>query len=876
MHRPPPTTPGARGLYDPSFEHDACGVGFVADIRGRRSHQIVLDGDTVLRRMEHRGACGAEVNTGDGAGILTALPHELLERRARDDLGLTLPEPGRFAAGNVFLPRSAKERAHCKRTFERIVREQGLAAVGWREVPTDPDGADIGPSARASMPAIEQLFVVAPAGLDAATFERQLYVIRKRAGTALRRDARLREAKKVYVCSLSTRVIVYKGMLTPTQLMPFYPDLADWDYRSHLAMVHSRFSTNTFPSWERAQPLRTMSHNGEINTLRGNVAAMHDREGLLESDLFGEDLKKCFPIAEPTSSDSGKFDNVLELLLMAGRSLPEAVMMMVPEAWQKDRAMSPEKRAFYEYHSCLMEPWDGPASIAFTDGRYIGAVLDRNGLRPSRYVVTKDDRVVMASEVGVLPMEAQSVKAKGRLQPGKMFLVDFQAGRLIPDEEVKHLVAARRPYRRWLDENRLTLRELLQAARGAGNGASNGSVSRASPVPETFPAPAERESVVVPPPPAPTLRGAVAPRTALAEVTTPPPVEAFDPATLIPRLQAFGYTTETLQFMLLPMVRQKRDPLGSMGNDSALACLSDQPRLVYDYFKQLFAQVTNPPIDSIREEVIMSLQCYCGPEGNLLRPGPRNAARLLLPHPILNNEELAALRDTDYRGWRSKVIDITWARVRGAAGLDFTLHRIAQEAEAAVDDGYAVLVLSDRQTSGERVPVSALLATGAVHTHLVSVSKRARVGLLVETGEAREVHHHSCLVGFGADAINPYLAFEALWQARRDGLIDLGAQEALPADESGEGDEHPASGRELGQTFGDPITADDHRLVTKYRTGVAKGMLKVMAKMGISTLQSYKGAQIFVALGLRDEVIDRCFTGTASRVQGVGFQAIAE
>ena len=825
------SAPGRRGLYDPRFEHDACGVGFVADIRGRRSHQIVLDGDTVLRRMEHRGACGAEGNTGDGAGILTALPHELLRRRAREDLGISLPEAGRFAAGNVFLPRDARERAHCKRTFARIAGEQGLALVGWREVPIDADGADIGPTARASMPAIEQIFLVAPEGTSDDAFERQLYVLRKRAGTALRKDARLREARKVYVCSLSTRVIVYKGMLTPTQLFPFYPDLADWEYRSHLAMVHSRFSTNTFPSWERAQPLRTMSHNGEINTLRGNVASMNDREGLLESELFGDDLRKCFPIAEPTTSDSGNFDNVLELLLMGGRPLPEAVMMMVPEAWQKDRAMSPEKRAFYEYNSCLMEPWDGPASIAFTDGRYIGAVLDRNGLRPSRYVVTHDDKVVMASEVGVLPMEPQRIKAKGRLQPGKMFLVDFQAGRLIPDEEVKHLISTQRPYRRWLDANRLTLRELLKARRDHVSG------EHPAPGPADFPAPHPRESLA----PAPTTDPAASPTMPLGV-----PGEAFDPATLVPRLQAFGYTTETLQFMLLPMVTQKRDPVGSMGNDSALACLSDQPRLVYDYFKQLFAQVTNPPIDSIREEVIMSMQCYCGPEGNLLEPGPKHSARLLLPHPILNNEELAAIRAADHRGWRTKVIDTTWARVRGAAGLDDTLRRIAREAEAAVDEGYAMLILSDRGTSADRVPVSAFLATGAVHTHLVKVSKRTRVGRFVETGEAREVHHHCCLIGFGADAINPYLAFEALWQARRDGMLE------------------------------DPELQDDHALVAAYRKAVTKGMLKVMGKMGISTLQSYKGAQIFEAVGLAKPVIARCFAGTTSRIEGVGFDVLAE
>jgi len=787
-----PAGPNAYGLYDPRFEHDSCGVGFVAHVRGRASHQIVLDADQVLRNMAHRGASGCEANTGDGAGILTALPHVFLERVAAVAMGEELPEPGRYAVGNVFLPTDPSERAHCKRTFERIALEQGQRVLGWRVVPTDPENADLGPTALSSLPSIEQLFVEAGEDTDEAAFERQLYVIRKRAGTALRSDARLRQADQVYVCTLSPRLIVYKGMLTPSQLLPFYPDLQDWDYKSHLAMVHSRFSTNTFPTWSRAQPLRLMSHNGEINTLRGNVGSMDDREGILESELFGDELKKCFPIAEPFQSDSGNFDNVLELLLMGGRTLPEAMMMMVPEAWEKDERMSPEKRAFYEYCSTMMEPWDGPASIAFTDGRYIGALLDRNGLRPSRYWLTHDDKVVMASETGVLPIDPGRVKAKGRLQPGKMFLVDFEAGRLIPDDEVKHLIATRRPYAKWLKDNRITLEDVVDAhASGA-------------------------------------------------------PDQAFDPDTLLPRMQAFGYTTETLQFFLQPMVEQKRDPVGSMGNDAALACLSDEPRLLYDYFKQLFAQVTNPPIDSIREEVIMSLAAYCGPEQNLLAATPEHARRLRLPHPILTNEEMNALIETEHRGWRTRVIDITWPRVRGAAGLDSSLRRIAQEAEQAVDEGYALIVLSDRETGADRVPISSLLAVGAVHQHLCRQSKRTRVGLLVESAEAREVHHHCCLIGFGADAINPYLAFEALWQMRRDGAFE-----------------------------GTWLDADE-QLVKGYRKAVGKGMLKVMAKMGISTLHSYKGAQIFEAVGLKQAVVDQCFAGTTCRIEGVGFDVLAE
>ena len=781
--------PQKHGLYDPAYEKENCGVGFVANIKGKRSHQIVLDADHVLRRMNHRGACGSEPNTGDGAGMLTALPYEFLAKVAQQDLGATLPEPGRFAAGLVFLPVNEEDRRRCKETVEQIVAEQGQTIVGWRRVPVDPDKADVGPTARQSMPHIEQLFIAASGDLQGDDFERQLYIIRKRASNQLRTDPTIEQAKLFYICSLSTKVIVYKGMLTGDQLMPFYPDLSDPDYTTHLAMVHSRFSTNTFPSWDRAQPLRFMSHNGEINTLRGNINWMTAREGKAKSPLFGDDIKKLFPIMEPDCSDSGSFDNALEFLLMGGRTLQEAIMMMVPEAWQKHETMPEDKRAFYEYHSCLMEPWDGPASIAFTDGKYIGAVLDRNGLRPSRYYVTHDDRVIMASEVGVLPIEPANVKEKGRLQPGRMFLIDFEQGRLIPDEELKADFASRRPYRDWLRRQRIQLSDLSST-----NGHTPG----------------------------------------------------LDSKTLLPRMQAFGYTTETMQFMLIPMVHELRDPVGSMGNDSSLACLSDKPRLLYDYFKQLFAQVTNPPIDSIREEVIMSLECYIGPEGNLLETTEEHAHRLLIPHPILSNEELAALRHLDHRGWKTRTIDITFPRSEGPDGLTAALDRICEEAERAIDEGYSLVVLSDRAIGPDRAPVSSLLACGAVHHHLVKKAKRTQIGIVLETGEAREVHHHCLLIGYGADAINPYLAFEALWQARRDGLLD---PEKL---------------------------SDDGKVVAAYRKAVAKGLLKVMAKMGISTLQSYKGAQIFEALGLRDEVIDRCFAGTASRIQGVSFKVLAD
>jgi glutamate synthase (NADPH/NADH) large chain len=777
-----------RGLYDPRNEKDACGVGFVAHLKGERSHQIVLDGDQVLRHMTHRGACGCEPNTGDGAGILTALPYEFLTKVASSDLQVDLPKPGRYAAGLVFLPTVQREREICKDKIQQIITEQGQQLLGWRKVPVDADGADVGPSARKVEPVIEQLFIGAADGLEGDAFERQLYLIRKRASHTLRTDDSLSQANMFYICSLSTKVIVYKGQLTPEQVLPYFADLTDPDFTSHLAMVHSRFSTNTFPSWDRAQPNRFMSHNGEINTLRGNTNWMFARQGVFQSELFGDELSKIFPVIEPDCSDSGTFDNALEFLLMSGRTLQEAVMMMIPEAWENHESMSPAKRAFYEYHACKQEPWDGPASIAFTDGKYIGACLDRNGLRPSRYYITHDDRVIMASEVGVLPeIDPANVKVKGRLQPGKMFLVDFDKGSVIPDEQLKDEWSAARPYGQWLAEQRIELNDL--------------------------PVPADK-------------------------------VRRFEPDTLLDRLAAFGFTLETLQFMLVPLIKVEKDPIGSMGNDAALAVLSDKPRMIYDYFKQLFAQVTNPAIDSIREEIIMSLECYIGPEGNLLETQPADAHRLLLPHPILTNAQLAAIRHMDHRGWRSKTIDITWPRSEGAGGLARALDRIATEAEQAIDDGYALVVLSDRATGAERVPVSALLATGAVHHHLVRCNKRTRIGIVVETGEAREVHHHCLLVGYGADAINPYHAFEALWQARRDGMLDE--------------------------------SYTDEKLVKAYRKGVAKGMLKVMAKMGISTLQSYKGAQIFEAVGLKDQVIDKCFVGTASRVQGVSFEILAE
>jgi glutamate synthase (NADPH/NADH) large chain len=782
--------PPKQGLYDPAQEKDSCGVGFVANIKGKPSHQIMLDAYHLNSRMDHRGGCGFEANTGDGAGILMALPHSFFSEIAAKSFGVTLPAAGQYAVGNIFLPQVDAERETCRTTINRIIGEEGQTLLGWRDVPTDAAGADVGPAALAAQPRIEQLFVGAAEGLNQEEFERKLYVIRKRFSHTLRGDSSLTEAKQLYACSLSTKVIVYKGMLTPGQLFPFYKDLMSPKFETHLAMVHSRFSTNTFPSWDRAQPNRFMSHNGEINTLRGNVNAMVARQGTAKTDVFGDKLESLFPVIDADCSDSGSFDAVLEFMLMSGRSLQESVMMMIPEAWQSDANMDQQKRDFYEFNSAIMEPWDGPASIVFSDGHFIGAVLDRNGLRPSRYYVTKDDKVIMASEVGVVHVDPANVLLKGRLQPGKMFLIDFEQGRLIPDEELKQTISAKRPYGDWLAEQKVTLADI-----------------------------ANDDNVL-----------------SLEDT------EGED--ALLRRMQAFGYTTETMQFMLIPLVTEARDPLGSMGNDSALACLSDKPRMIYDYFKQLFAQVTNPPIDSIREEVVMSLECFIGPEGNMLDTAPEQAHRLSLSHPILSNKELADIRGLNTHGMRSKTIDITFDADSASGYLD-ALDRVCAEAEQAIVDGFSFVVLSDRAISAQRMAISALIACGAVHHHLVAARKRSQIGIVIETGEAREVHHFCLLTGYGADAVNPYLAFESLWQASKEGLVSSNAE-------------------------------SEEALVYGYKKSVAKGMLKVMAKMGISTLQSYKGAQIFEAVGIADEIVNRCFVGTTSRVQGVEFPVLIE
>ncbi|MDB3880641.1 glutamate synthase large subunit [Gammaproteobacteria bacterium] len=775
--------PKKSGLYDPQFEKDSCGVGLVANIKGIPSREIMDDAFHVNSQMDHRGGCGFEENTGDGAGILMAIPDSFYRSEA-GKLDITLPSKGQYAVGNIFLPVDIEERKHCIKLTEKIIEEENQVFLGWREVPVDPEKADVGPASRRAQPYISQLFIRSEDGLPQDDFDRKIYLIRKRLSHAIRSNQTLKEAKLFYACSLSSSVIVYKGMLTPSQLFPFYSDLENKEFKTHLAMVHSRFSTNTFPSWDRAQPNRFMCHNGEINTLKGNMNAMKARQGLVKSDLFGSDIEKLFPITELDCTDSGSFDNVLEFLLLSGRSLQESVMMMIPEAWQSDVNMSDAKKDFYQYSSSMIEPWDGPASIVFTDGKKVGAVLDRNGLRPSRFYVTNDDKVIMASEVGVLPVDNKTIISKGRLQPGKMFLIDFEQGKMISDEDIKNDIANGNPYKDW-----------------------NKSIVDI----EDIQIPEEKDSVE---------------------------------ANLISRMRSFGYTTETMQFMLLPLVTELRDPLGSMGNDAALACLSDKPRILFDYFKQLFAQVTNPSIDSIREEVVMSLECLIGPEGNLLKNDPENARRLRIKNPILSNAELKTIKDMSTPHWKTKIIDLTYSKEGGLQAMLQRLETICQEAETAIKEDFSFLIISDKDITDSRMSLSSLLACSSIHHHLVEKQLRSKIGIIVETGEAREVHHHCLLFGYGADAINPYLAFEAILQSLEDGTLQ---------------DENLTTAKDI---------------VSAYKKATKKGILKVMAKMGISTLHSYKGAQIFEAVGLSEEIIKKSFPGTASRVGGISFEAL--
>ncbi|XP_004307975.1 PREDICTED: glutamate synthase 1 [NADH], chloroplastic isoform X1 [Fragaria vesca subsp. vesca] len=802
-----------QGLYDPKMDKDSCGVGFVAELSGESSRKTITDALEMLVRMTHRGACGCETNTGDGAGVLVAIPHDFYKEAAKD-IGFELPALGEYAVGMLYLPTSESRREESKNVFTKVAESLGHTVLGWRSVPTD--NSDLGNSALQTEPVIEQVFLT-PTPRSKVDLERQMYILRRVSMVAIRAALNLQYggAKDFYICSLSSRTVVYKGQLKPEQLKGYYyADLGNERFTSYMALVHSRFSTNTFPSWDRAQPMRVIGHNGEINTLRGNVNWMKAREGLLKCTELGlskNELKKLLPIVDASSSDSGAFDGVLELLVRAGRSLPEAIMMMIPEAWQNDKNMDPDKRALYEYFSSLMEPWDGPALISFTDGRYLGATLDRNGLRPGRFYVTHSGRVIMASEVGVVDVPPEDVCRKGRLNPGMMLLVDFENHIVVDDEALKKQYSLARPYGEWLKRQKIELKDIVDSV---------------------------NESDRVPP----SIAG-VAPAS-----TDDEDMENMGVHGLLAPLKAFGYTVEALEMLLLPMAKDGVEALGSMGNDTPLAVMSNREKLTFEYFKQMFAQVTNPPIDPIREKVVTSMECMIGPEGDLTETTEEQCHRLSLKGPLLNIEEMEAIKKMNYRGWRCKVLDITYSKERGRKGLEETLDRICAEAREAIKKGYTTLVLSDRAFSPKRVAVSSLLAVGAVHQHLVKNLERTRVGLIIESAEPREVHHFCTLVGFGADAICPYLAVEAIWRLQVDGKI--------PPKSNG-------------------TIYSKAELVKKYFKASNYGMQKVLAKMGISTLASYKGAQIFEALGLSSEVIERCFVGTPSRVEGATFEMLA-
>ncbi|MFI5609820.1 glutamate synthase large subunit [Amycolatopsis sp. NPDC051903] len=771
--------PGKQGLYDPTSEQDSCGVAMVADVKGRRSHGIVTDGLTALANLEHRGAAGAEPTSGDGAGILLQLPDELL----RAEAGVSLPAPGTYAAGIAFLPVEAEQRRKAVELTKRVAAEEGLDLLGWRDVPVDAERAGIGPTARSVMPHFAMLFVTSPGGESGLDLDRRVYGLRKR----VEHDSESAGCG-TYFSSLSARTIVYKGMLTTEQLPRFFPDLTDTRLESAIALVHSRFSTNTFPSWPLAHPFRFVAHNGEINTVRGNRNRMRAREALLESDLIPGDLTRLYPICSPEASDSASFDEVLELLHLGGRSLPHAVLMMIPEAWENHVTMDPERRAFYQFHASLMEPWDGPACVTFTDGTLVGAVLDRNGLRPARWWRTVDDRVVLASEAGVLDVAPEDVVAKGRLKPGRMFLVDTEAGRIVSDDEVKSALAKEHPYEGWLHAGLLKLAELP-----------------------------DRDHVV----------------------------QSHD--SVLRRQLAFGYTEEELKILLAPMAAKGAEPIGSMGTDTPVAVLSQRSRLLYEYFKQNFAQVTNPPLDAIREELVTSMARIMGPERNLLAPGPASCRHLNLPYPVIDNDELAKLihvnDDGDLPGFACSVLSGLYEVDGGGEALAAAVERVRREASEAIAAGARTLVLSDRDSDHRLAPIPSLLLVSAVHHHLVRTKERLRVALVVETGDAREVHHVALLLGYGAAAVNPYLAFET--------IEDMIAQGAI-------------SGLEAGKA------------VRKYVQALVKGVLKIMSKMGISTVGAYTAAQVFESLGLSQDLLDEYFTGTSSKLGGVGLDVLAE
>jgi len=774
-------TPQPQGLYHPRTEHDACGMGLVANILGEKSHDIIRKGLEVLINLTHRGAAGCDPTTGDGAGILIQIPHAFFVREC-GQLGMNLPEPGAYGVAMVFLPVDKHSRLQCEGILERIAREEGLTVFGWRDTPVD--GDLIGREARASQPYIEQLFVGRPANMDEDAFERLLFRVRRRTENEIV-ESEIDGKDDFYVPSLSCRTIVYKGLMLAPQIEKFYKELADPLVISALCLVHQRFSTNTFPSWKLAHPYRYVAHNGEINTIRGNVSWMNARQSVLASPLYGQQIDSLFPVVMPEGSDSASLDNAVEFLFQSGRSLPHVLAMLIPEAWAGNPDMDEDKRAFYEYHASLMEPWDGPAAIAFTDGRVIGATLDRNGLRPGRYIITKDNLVVLASEAGVIDIPAEDILKKGRLQPGRMFLVDTIQQRIISDAEIKKDLAGRQPYAEWLKEQQVTLEQLPEPSRTI----------------------------------------------------------ASNPETLQRRQRAFGYSEEDIKVLLQPMAANGEEPMGSMGTDVPLACLSDRPQSLFNYFKQLFAQVTNPPIDPIREEMVMSLISYIGTERNILDEAPENCHTLKLPHPILTNRDLEKLRRVSSGDLLAATLTTLFRVADGEQGLRHSLDDLSNRASHAVAAGYTVLILSDRGVDSTFAPIPSLLAMAAVQKRLVSEKTRTQVAIIIESGEPREVMHFALLIGYGASAINPYLAFESLHDLHQRGFL--------------------------------PEKISSEYAEKNFIKAINKGLLKTISKMGISTLQSYCGAQVFEALGLNQTLLDAYFTGTSSRIEGVGLDVIA-
>ncbi len=777
-----------QGLYDPRNEHDACGVGFIAHMKGEKSHQIVKDGLFILENLTHRGAVGADPLMGDGAGILMQIPDRFFREEMAAE-GIVLPKVGEYAVGYFFMPRDPARIAHYKDIIRKVIADEGQRFIGFREVPVDNSSLSKAEDIAATEPYHLQVFIGAGERADTQQdFERRLFILRKVISNTIFSELE-GAAEDFYIVSMSSSTIVYKGMFLAYQVGAYYKDLSDPRFESAVALVHQRFSTNTFPSWKLSHPYRMVAHNGEINTLRGNVNWMAARQASVSSPLFGEDISKLWPISYEGQSDTACFDNALEFLVQGGYSMAHAVMMLIPEAWAGNMSMGPQTRAFYEYHAALMEPWDGPAAVAFTDGRQIGATLDRNGLRPARYLITKDDRIIMASEAGVLPVEEENIVAKWRLQPGRMLLIDMEKGRIISDDEIKSELAGMHPYQEWLDRTQLILEDL----------------------------------------------NPVEPRALRRDVS------------LLDRQQAFGYTQEDTKILMSPMATTGQEAIGSMGTDTPISAMSDKSKLLYTYFKQNFAQVTNPPIDPIREELVMSLVSFIGPRPNILdHEGASREKRLEVRQPILTNGDLEKIRSIGHTEDRfdTKTLDITYAAEQGEAGMPEMIDRLCERAEAAVKGGYNIIVLSDRQIGPDRIAIPALLATAAVHHHLIRKGLRTSVGLVVESGEPREVHHFCCLAGYGAEAINPYLAFDTLADMHAKGLF--------------------------------PSEVDAGEVIYRYIKAIGKGMLKVMSKMGISTYQSYCGAQIFDAIGLSSEFVERFFFGTASMIEGVGLAEVAE